>query len=421
MTQNPEKLLILGAYRSEKEIIDEAHRMGLYVIVTDNHENYDDAPAKYLADEAWNISWTDMESLADACRKSGVNGIMAGFSELRVRAAARLASILGLPFYAEGADLTTICEKSLFKSACLAAGVTVPKKYEYGGKIDYPVIVKPADNGGSRGITICFSPEELDAAHQKACAASNNGEALIEQYLSGDEVMIYFSVHNGKAEFSAMCDRHMKQFDRHITQLPVAYSFPSSHLPSFREKHLESFRKLIASLGIRNGLIAFQAFAVGEDFIPFDPTYRLDGTMAYHIIEEENGINVLRLLLNQSMTGRMGDEDEIAAKESPDFSRPALELPILVGKGTIGSVSGFEEISSMKNVIHVYQSHCVGDVMKYSADFSQIFCRIHLVADSVDELAETAEKITSTLTVLDTEKNDMILFRPTPEEIRGYF
>ena len=51
MIQN-NKLLILGAYRTEIEIVEAARIKGLYTIVTDNHENWDDAPAKKIADEA---------------------------------------------------------------------------------------------------------------------------------------------------------------------------------------------------------------------------------------------------------------------------------------------------------------------------------------------------------------------------------
>ncbi len=57
------KLLILGAYNSEIEIVNCAHEMGLTTIVTDNHTDWNFAPAKYVADEAWNISWSDIDTL----------------------------------------------------------------------------------------------------------------------------------------------------------------------------------------------------------------------------------------------------------------------------------------------------------------------------------------------------------------------
>ena len=418
---NREKLLVLGAYKTEIEIIDAAHSMGYYVIVTDNHENYDDAPAKYVADEAWNISWLDIEKLCIACNINNVKGIMAGFSELRVRAAEELALALKLPFYADGADLTTICEKNKFKNACIESGVCVPKRYLYGEKIQYPVIVKPSDNGGSRGITICYSEIELDDAYKKAASVSNNGDVLIEQYIKAEEVMVYFTVHNGMTELSAMCDRHMRLFDEHITQLPIAYVYPSKYLETFEKYNFDAFKRLIYNLGIKDGLIAFQAFVVNRDVIPFDPTYRLDGTMTYHIVEAINGINVLKLLINKSMNGTMGDDAAIASLENPHFNKYAFELAVLLGKGTIGSIEGLDEIEKEKNVIYVNKRLDVGNEMHSIADFSQIFCRIHIVADSVIEIADTVEKINDNLAVLDNSGNDMIICRLTRDEIMHYY
>ena len=191
------KLLVLGAYDTEKEIISEAHLMGVYVIVTDNHENWDDAPAKKVADEAWNISWSDIKTLSKKCIDEHVDGIMAGFSEKRIHCAQLLCEILNKPFYANGAKLDVIIDKILFKQACINSGVTVPKSYKYGDFVEYPVIVKPSDNGGSRGITVCYSQEEFIPAYQKALDASDNKSVVIEQYFVADETMIYFTVHNG--------------------------------------------------------------------------------------------------------------------------------------------------------------------------------------------------------------------------------
>ena len=94
------RLLILGAYVSETDIVNAAHKMGVYTFVTDNHTNWDDAPAKKVSDEAWNISYMDVEALAEKCRENRIDGVMAGVGGLRVRSALALSEILDTPFYA---------------------------------------------------------------------------------------------------------------------------------------------------------------------------------------------------------------------------------------------------------------------------------------------------------------------------------
>lgn len=412
-----DKLLVLGAYPSDIEIIREAQRMGFYVVSTDNHVDWEQAPGKKVADEAWNISWSDIDALKTQCEKCGVTGVMAGFSERRILCAQKLCAALGKPFYAEGAQLNRILDKVLFKQACIESGVTVPRAYRYGEKIEFPVIVKPADNGGSKGITVCHCEDEFEPAYQKALAASDNKTVVIEQYIVADETMVYFTVHNGIADVSAMCDRYMHHFGTDITQLPIGYFYPSRHLDVFLKYNLDKFRRLIQNLGIKNGLIAFQSFVIGNDVIPFDPTYRLDGTMTYHICEAITGSNVLNMLIGYSMIGTMGNDGLITRIENPRFNKIGFELPVLLRNGTIRTITGLDEIKSFDHVIHIHQIHFVRETLSKTADFSQILCRIHMTADSVQSIRDTVERVYEVLSVVDENGDDMIICRIDSDRI----
>ena len=78
------KLLILGATAGEISLVKRAQEYGVYVIVTDYHTDYTLAPAKNVADEAWDVSWSDIDTLEKLSRKSGGDGVLAGYSEFRV-------------------------------------------------------------------------------------------------------------------------------------------------------------------------------------------------------------------------------------------------------------------------------------------------------------------------------------------------
>ena len=403
------KLLILGANITEIEIIKAAKEMGIYTIVTDNHTDWTNAPAKHVADEAWDVSWSDIQTLKKMCKEHRVDGCMAGFSERRVQCAKELSDVMDYTFYADGADLSTISDKLKFKEACVENKITVPKAYNYDDDIIFPVIVKPADNGGSRGIMICHTKKELDEAYEEAKQHSTSGRVLIEQYIKADEVMIYYVVHNGHCTLSAMCDRIMKSFDSKITQLPMGYYYPSKYLASFKDKLDIKFRKLISNLGIKNGLIAFQAFAHGDDFIPFDPTFRLDGTMTYHMTEHINGSNVLKMMIRNSLIGYMGDDEKIIESEKPDIDNIGFQLPILLSQGKISTIIGMDEIAKIRSVYFINTRMKLGDECDKYADFSQIFSRIHLCVDDVNELVETVEEIYSTVDILDENGRSMVL------------
>ena len=93
------KLLILGATAGEIALIKRAQAQGIYVIATDNHMDYSLAPAKRIANEAWDISWSDLDELEKRCRAERINGVLAGYSEFRVDNMMQLCKRLGLPCY----------------------------------------------------------------------------------------------------------------------------------------------------------------------------------------------------------------------------------------------------------------------------------------------------------------------------------
>ena len=409
------KLLVLGAYSAEIEIVNAAKELGVYTITTDNHENWNEAPAKYVSNEALNISWSDITTLKDYCETKKVDGVLSGFSENRVLQGERLSRAIDKPFYANGADLETIFDKLKFKKACVEAGIVVPRQYSIGDSVHFPVIVKPADNGGSRGITICYNQNDLSQAYKKALQYSYSKTILIEEYINADDVMVFFTVHNGKSEVSAMCDRIMCRFDEKITQLPVGYMYPSKHLDTFVTYNQEKFQRLIRNLGVKNGLIAFQSFVRGNDVIPFDPTYRLDGTTSYHITEKCTSMNSLKMLISYSLTGSMGDDEYIKSHENPYFNKYCFQLPILLKKGIINRIEGLDGIMEMEDVILVRQSLFVGDELDKAADFSQMLCRIHLVADSLQNIIADISKIFAGIKVYGKDNEDLILYRFDPE------
>lgn len=402
------KLLILGAYSTEGEIIQAAREMGVYTITTD-YNNWDESPSKRLSDEAWDIDWSNMNALIEKCDEKSIDGVIAGFSEKRVSCALELAEKIGLPFYARNADVESIFNKNRFKAACINAGIRVPRQFDNNESIEYPVIVKPSDNGGSKGITICFSDSDLRRAYAKALLYSDSSKVIVEEYLSFDEIMVYFTIHDGKIFLSSMCDRYMHRFDDSTTQLPIGYYFPSKYLHIFQSKNLDKYKKLISNLNIKDGLIAFQAFVIGEEVVPFDPTYRLDGTMAYHMIEKRTGLNVLKMLIHESLTGKMINDDSIEKKENPFFDSPCFELPILLGKGKIAKIEGIEDIRRMENVVYVFQGHFVGDIMPMMSGFSQILCRIHICAQNDENIQKTIDSIFDKLHVEDEFGHELVI------------
>lgn len=408
------RLLILGAYNTEIEIINEAKKLGVYTIATDSHTDWSLAPAKSVADEGADISWSDYDALEKLCREKHIDGCLGGYSEIRIKCLSEFCKRMGFYNYAEGAELDTLCNKDKFREACISHGIPVPASYSIDDDItDFPVIVKPVDNAGSRGITLCYDKDSLRAAYENAVKSSYCGKAVIEEYLGGDdpryEPAFFYTIHNGKAVLDSSLDRIMVDLGEGIIRQAVGNVYPSRYLDTFLEKQDVQFKELFADLGMKNGIVFMQGKMKNGLYLPVDIGYRLEGSLSYHYSDVISGINPMQMMIRYALTGTMGDDEDIDQKTDPHYNKTGVTVTMLVTKGRIAQISGLDEIRKEKCVIHIAQKLSVGAECTHIADFSQVLCRIYLCSKDKKELADTVDRIYNTVKVLDENGNNMLI------------
>lgn len=414
------RLLILGATRNECQIVDAAHEMGVYVISTDNHEDWDDAPAKKIADEAWDISWADIEALKAKALERKVDGVIAGYSEFRTNCAIRLSRELGTSFYiSDEQQLAITRDKLLFKSVCREYNVPVAKDYyvtaelraEDIDRIEYPVIVKPADNAGSRGIRFCNKKEDIVDCLQYALSFSESHRVVVEEVLRGHEVVAYYTLADGQIAFSSMFDKYARIEREGFNALMDAYLYPSNQLHRFMEKYDGDVRNMLKGMGLKNGVISLQGFAQPDGSIVFfELGFRLGGTSAFHYTEYFNHVNHLRMLISHTLTGNMHPE-ELYKEDATFKGNYGCTFTLLSKNGTIGCLRGKEEVDRMDNVLHTCFYHRVGTkIVHNGSQFPKTF-RAYIVGKDLGEIRRTITKIQDTVQVLNTEGEDMLYDR----------
>jgi len=300
------KLLILGASALETEVVKRAKQLGYYVIVTDNHINPEvNSPAKFEADLAWDISWTDIDSLEAACRAAGVAGVMSGFSEKRVEAHIMLCERLGLPCDTTLNQLEITRDKVKFKNLCRQCGIPVVEEFSEQDAIDnLPVIIKPTDRGGSAGIKVVTHPEDFDTALEHSRAASLSNSVVIEKYISDQtKVDAYYLVDDGIPYLMALSSTFMCPPVEGHEICQRGWFFPSRHTGNWMRNIHPHIADLIKSLKLKNGYLTMSAFAVEDGtFRCFETGLRLSGELSYKFIEAAYGYNYLDFLIARAMS-----------------------------------------------------------------------------------------------------------------------
>ena len=183
------KIMLLGGIHYLLPVIKAAHEQGYYVITADYLP--DNIAHKY-SDEYVNVSITDKEAVLKAAQEHQIDGIISFGVDPGVVAAAYVQEKMGLPSMGPYESAVILQNKDLFRAFLQEHGFNCPKSKGYSSVkealsdtewLTWPMIVKPTDSAGSKGVTRVDSISEYEAAVKYAFEKSIKGHVIVEQYL----------------------------------------------------------------------------------------------------------------------------------------------------------------------------------------------------------------------------------------------
>lgn len=255
------KLMLLGGLRYLIPMIAEAHRMGIYVITADYLP--DNIAHKY-SDEYCNVSIIDKEAVLAKAKELQIDGIVSHAVDPGVTTAAYVAEQLGLPFQCSYEAACILQDKARFRQFLMENGFNCPHAKGYSdvesplADIDYftwPVIVKPVDSAGSKGVTKVERPEDLPAAIEFALSCSISKHIIIEDFLDkvGSQSSADIFAIQGNLVYPAYSDQ---LFDASASNpyTPAIEIWPASMEMKFQDDITSQLQRLITLLDIKTGI-----------------------------------------------------------------------------------------------------------------------------------------------------------------------
>lgn len=405
------RLLVLGGNNMSKEIVRKARSMGVFTIVTDWYD-LEKSPVKLMADAYWNESIEDYDKLSVLIKENKIDGVLTGFTDSYLLPYQRICEINQLPCYGTREQFDVFTNKDKYKALCREYDVPTIKEYSINAEvISFPVLVKPVDGSGSRGITICHNREELDSAYQKAIDSSKQKKALIEQYIEGREVTVFWLFVDGKYYLTAIGNRHVKHNqDGNIIPLPVGYTFPSTVLTQYQQEVEENAKKMFASIGVKDGMMFMQCKVKDGVCLVYDIGYRLSGSIEYKIFERVYGVDPLEMLIRFALTGCM-TRDDVSNKINPVKMSPSFNVSCLCAPGTIKDISGLEKVRSFPEVIDVVRAHYPGQTIteQMKGLLTQIAVRVLGSVKEKNQLYPVMKKVHDTIGIVSDDGRDLLL------------
>lgn len=255
------KLMLLGGIRYLLPAIEVAHKHGAYVITVDYLP--DNIAHKY-SDEYHNLSILDKEAVLKLARELQIDGILSYAVDPGVVTAAYVAEQMGLPFICSYEAACILQDKAHFRQFLTVHGFNVPNAKGYSNPgdalrdIDYfnwPVIVKPVDSAGSKGVTRVDEPEYLKGAIAHAVDESHNGNFIIEDFLELNGYQSSADCFSVEGEL-VYADYSDQLFDKGAANpyTPSIEIWPSS-MPKVKQDELTNeLQRLITLLGCKTGM-----------------------------------------------------------------------------------------------------------------------------------------------------------------------
>lgn len=410
------KLLVLAGGPNLVSLVERAKDLGVYTVVTDYY-NPETSPAKKIADEYWNISWSDIDSLEMKCRERGINGITTGYSESPVECCIELCKRLGLPCYCTQEQLDFTRDKVRFKETCRKNGVPVVREYDTIDDVDdFPVIVKPVDRAGSIGVGIATNMDELRQTYEYAMSKSYSKHVIIEKFIEGTKIDVYYEIRDGEITLlstDSVINAKQNGYERVVQS---AWYLPSHAHDLIVEKADPFLKKMIRNLGIKDGYLFISGFEEKGQLSFFEAGFRLGGEHLYNYHELLGHINSLDLLIYHALIG------STAMLKRPcegNSDLKCMNINVYANKGVVKSIEGMDEIAAMENCRFTLITGQIGQECDDDQAILTKMGMFYFCHTDAKVLMKDTEKAYSLLKITDTNGNDMIHDRIDTSAIEG--
>ncbi|MGB7604702.1 MAG: ATP-grasp domain-containing protein [Lutisporaceae bacterium] len=406
------KLLILGGSNGQLNAVKRAKLKGHTIIVSDYYKN---APAKQLCDIGELVSTFDVEANIKVAEKHQIDGVLTLGTDQPVYTAARVAKKLGLPSFIDVKTAEAVTNKKIMKSIFKNNQIPtadyrlISKNFtevELMG-ISFPVVVKPLDSQGQRGVYKLEAIEEIRAVFDEVLSFSRQQEILVEEYYPSEEITVSSWVCNDKVHILTVTDRVCHHNYPHIG-VCIAHNFPSKFMKGYYNEIKQLTVQITDTFKIHNGPIYYQMLIGNEGIKVNEIACRIGGAYEDEFIPAVTGIDILDMLIE----GSLGGEVDTALLEGYDLEKNSKKLSVQMIFADHGTVHFLNDMEKLKLLPGVFQA-------KYNIDLNSVIGEIEnataragymiIIGESAEALQANIDRAYKEIQILDEKNNNLVI------------
>lgn len=352
--------MFIGAGRFQLAGIRKAKEMGLRVVATDGDHQ---APGLQFADLAFSCDVKDNEGQLRIAKKNHIDGVLSIASDVSLSAVAYIAKTMALP----GIDADTVercTDKALMRQAFYAHDVPSPQSVAVENEghalaaarqIGFPVVIKPVDNAGSRGVRYVPGAEEVAEAYAKALGYSRKKKVLVEDFMDGIEVSVEAFMVNNQMHVLTLSDK-VRTPPPYLLDIDVI--FPSAYPQELQQKIITIAEKAIRAVGIEMGPVHMELMMTKEGPVPVELAARGAGFKVFSdIVPFITGIDLLKASIDMALG------NSVDLERCRDLGA-AIKFFSSRSNGRLKCINGIDKVKAMPDVYDLEFYYSNGNKVK---------------------------------------------------------
>ena len=404
------KLMIVGGGEAQLNAIRYGKNFGFTIVVSDMDTN---CPGAAEADIFINASTFSYGETCSAAEKEAVDAIFTLGTDQPVLPVAMTAADLGLPTGISVETALGVTNKRIMKPIFRGNGIpscrfklisTKTKQDDLEG-FRYPLVIKPVDSQGQRGVYKVDNWDELKGYLPDVLTFSREKNVLVEEYYESDEISVSGWVDNNKFYPLIITDRVTVSNGPHIG-VCISQEYPSKYMEKYKDEILSISEKIVSSFSIINGPVYFQMLIGNEGIKVNEIAVRIGGGYEDESIPALTGVDILNLQFELAIRGKV-DNSVLKKYHFPSQSYGAV-IFLFTKPGLVASNGDMEVIRKIPGVISgkyiLKPGRRVGNRENSTARAGYVA----LQCESKKELEDLKRKVFSLLEVKNIDGDNML-------------
>ena len=289
--------IVLAGTHPHIPLIENLKARGYYVLLVDYLES---PPAKSFADEHSRVSTLAMDEVLSLARDRKAALVIAACVDRANVTAAYVAERLGLPAPYGVALAELVANKLRMKKELVRLGIPtaafrVLKSPAEAAQLamDFPLVAKPIDTGGSKGVRKAANAEELKLAVEEAFKVTRSAQILVEEFLHGEEVSADCLVQGGQSHVLELRKRYIQRGVGGAVLSAYASVSPAAISPAAKERIHRVTQDIARGFGLQTTPMLVQFMVDGDDVRVIEFAPRVGGGLNYRFVLLKTGVDII--------------------------------------------------------------------------------------------------------------------------------